>query len=259
MIVFHGTMFSQEIDHTNGGHFFKKIEYNMIARGTTGSHNCYNLEGKSILDRIFFGVTNSPVEFVLRTSCEGASAFRIVQNPSDSTYLLEVMCLPDSEELSKIEKILSAKVHQILLPGKLLNSTSLTLDDMEKIKEHNKEANFFSNRDDLYKPYRPESALFKISRELAEKMHSKVGMLINDFRAEGIPPAIADGYMVTFRCVVKDELWTLNIHMPQKKALFLSDICKQMIIDSKIKKFDEAKYLASLEQINSFGAYNENM
>ncbi len=41
----------------------KKIEYNIIV---AGNDHCYNLEGKSILDRIFFGITNSPVEFVIK-------------------------------------------------------------------------------------------------------------------------------------------------------------------------------------------------
>lgn len=61
VIFFNGTVFSQEIDQVNGGHFSKKIEYNVIAMGTTGADKCYNLKGKSILDRIFFGVTNSPI------------------------------------------------------------------------------------------------------------------------------------------------------------------------------------------------------
>ena len=66
-------IFSQEAEHINGGSFSKKIEYNIIV---AGNDHCYNLEGKSILDRIFFGITNSPVEFVIKSSFDGASAFR---------------------------------------------------------------------------------------------------------------------------------------------------------------------------------------
>lgn len=160
------------------------------------------------------------------------------------------MCLPDSEELSKTERILSAQVNPILIPGKLLNSTSLTLSDMEKIKEHNNEAILSLYRDDLYQPYRPQPISCKISTELVEKLQSKMAMLIDNFRAEGVPPTISDGYTVTFRCVVKDELWTLSIHVPQEKALFLSEICKQMIMDAKTQTLNESKYLESLDQIN---------
>lgn len=244
-----GIAFSQEAEHINGGSFFKKIEYNVITAGTDGAEDSYNLKGKSILDRIFFGITNSPVEFVFQSSFEGASAFRIVNSALDNSYVLEVMYLSDSEELSKIEKILSTQVNPIFIPGELLNSTSLTLNDMEKIKEHNNVATASLYEDDLYKPYRPKSTSIKISTDLAEKLHSKIVMLINNFRAEGIPSTVFDGYAVTFRCVVKDELWTLNVNIPQKKALLLSEICRQILADVKTKKFNENKYLKSLSRL----------
>lgn len=145
----------------------KKKEHNVIAAGIEGTDKCYNLEGKSILDRVFFGITNSLVEFVLQSSFDGASAFRIVDNSPDNSYLLEAMCLPDGEELSKTEKILSAQVNRIFIPGELLNSISLTLGDMEKIKEHNNVSALSLYEDSLYKPYRPESLSFKISGDLA--------------------------------------------------------------------------------------------
>ena len=80
-------IFSQEAEHINGGSFSKKIEYNIIV---AWNDHCYNLEGKSILDRIFFGITNSLVEFVIKSSFDGASAFRIVDNSSDSSSLIEI-------------------------------------------------------------------------------------------------------------------------------------------------------------------------
>ena len=75
-------------------------------------------------------------------------------------------------------------------------------------------------------------------------------MLINNFRAEGIPPIISDGHAVTFRCVVKDELWTLNIRIPQNKALLLSEICEQILVDVKANEFNESKYFKSLDQLD---------
>ena len=161
-------IFSQEAEHINGGSFSKKIEYNIIV---AGNDHCYNLEGKSILDRIFFGITNSLVEFVIKSSFDGASAFRIVDNSSDSSSLIEIMYLPDSEKLFEMERILSAQVNRILIPGELLNSTSLTISDMEKIKKHNDVAELSLYRDDLYKPYRPQSISFKISTDLSQKLY----------------------------------------------------------------------------------------
>ena len=240
-------IFSQEAEHINGGSFSKKIEYNIIV---AGNDHCYNLEGKSILDRIFFGITNSPVEFVIKSSFDGASVFRIVDNSSDSSSLIEIMYLPDSEKLFEMERILSAQVNRILIPGELLNSTSLTISDMEKIKKHNDVAELSLYRDDLYKPYRPQSISFKISTDLSQKLYSKMVMLINNFRAEGIPPIISDGHAVTFRCVVKDELWTLNIRIPQNKALLLSEICEQILVDVKANEFNESKYFKSLDQLD---------
>ena len=67
---------------------------------------------------------------------------------------------------------------------------------------------------------------------------------------EGIPPIISDGHAVTFRCVVKDELWTLNIRIPQNKALLLSEICEQILVDVKANEFNESKYFKSLDQLD---------
>lgn len=249
MMFLNEIAFSQDADHTNGGFFFKKIEYNVTFAGVDGTNYCYNLASKSILDRVFFGITNSPVEFVVKSSFDGASAFRIVDNSPDSS-LIEVMYLSDSEKLFEMERILSAQVNRILIPGELLNSTSLTISDMEKIKKHNDVAALSLYRDDLYKPYRPQSIAFKISTDLSKKLYSKMVMLIDNFRAEGIPPIISDGYAVTFRCVVKDELWTLNIRIPQNKALLLSEICEQILVDVKANEFNESKYLKALDQLD---------
>ena len=160
------------------------------------------------------------------------------------------MYLPDSEKLFEMERILSAQVNRILIPGELLNSTSLTISDMEKIKKHNDVAELSLYRDDLYKPYRPQSISFKISTDLSQKLYSKMVMLINNFRAEGILSIISDGHAVTFRCVVKDELWTLNIRIPQNKALLLSEICEQILVDVKANEFNESKYFKSLDQLD---------
>jgi hypothetical protein len=65
---------SQPADHIEGGRYVKTIEYNVITRGVTEESGRYNLEHKSILDRIFFGTKNSFVEFVFEDSPEGSNA-----------------------------------------------------------------------------------------------------------------------------------------------------------------------------------------
>lgn len=250
VVLLHESAFSQKAEHVNGGAFTKTIEYNVAMAGVKDTDCVYNLKSKSVVDRIFFGVTNSPVEFVLETAFDGASAFRIVNDASGGVSAIEVMSLPDSEKLVETVRILSAQVNPIHIPGGLLNSTSLTMNDMEKIGKHNKIAATALYDDSLYKPYRPKAISFKVSNELSEKLYAKMKRLIDGFKAEGIPPIIADGYSVTFRCVVEDELWTLRIAMPQDKALLLSDICRQILTDAQAGRLDESKYLKSLDQLN---------
>lgn len=74
--------------------------------------------------------------------------------------------------------------------------------------------------------------------------------LINNFKVEGIPSLISDGDNITFRCVVGNELWTLTIHSPQRESRQLSDLCKQIIADSKSHQLDEHTYLNLLDKIN---------
>ncbi len=87
---------SQPVNHENGGEYLKTIEYNVLHPGITEDGNRYNLKHKSVIDRLFFGTKNSFVEFVFEDTPEGsneASAFRIIKNPNERSYELEVMRL----------------------------------------------------------------------------------------------------------------------------------------------------------------------
>jgi hypothetical protein len=93
---------SQDANHIAGGWFLKRIEYNVIARGMTAADNKYNLDSKSILERILFGNINSPVEFMLENSPEGDDgvlAFRIFRNSWMDSYQLEIMRAPDIKKM----------------------------------------------------------------------------------------------------------------------------------------------------------------
>lgn len=62
---------SQSVDHEEGGQYLKTVEYNVIMSGEKKEFDWYNLKHKSIIDRIFFGIKNSFVEFVFLGSPEG--------------------------------------------------------------------------------------------------------------------------------------------------------------------------------------------
>lgn len=241
---------SQNADHVEGGHFLKRIEYNVIAPGVTEADNLYNLDGKSILDRILFGSTNSPVEFVFEGSPEGddeVSAFRIVGNSRTDSYRLEIMRMPDIEKLYNEIRFLSTKVNETVIPPELIRTISL--EGRELINKHNKEANRVKRNDDSYKPYRPKSKTFRISNEFAEKLHSKMATLIDSFKATGIPPVFFDGYEVTFRTVVGNEVWSLKIHMPQENVLIMANLCRQIIEDADAGKLNETQYVTKLDNL----------
>jgi hypothetical protein len=235
---------SQNTGYHVGGHFTKRIDYNVNMKGTTEVDNSYNLEGKSILDRILFGNINSPIEFVLEG--DEVLAFRIVRNLQTDSYWLEIMRMIDIQKMYNARDFILAKVNKIYLPPEFIKTISMEGRNM--ILEHNREVNRIQLSDDLYKPYRPESKTLKIKNEFAEKLHDKMAALIDDFKAKGVPPEMSDGYTVTFRTVVDDEVWSLNIHMPEGDALKMSDFCRQIIKDVEANKFNESNYTTLLEK-----------
>lgn len=251
IFVFSGNVIlSQPIDHKDGGEYVKTVEYNVIIGGVTEEPSRYNLEHKSILDRIFFGNKNSFVEFVFEDSPEGsneATALRITKNPQGDSYKLEVMRLQNMFEVYNIQRTLLEKTTPISVPFWV--SKVIPRETTEQIRNHNKQAAIFKYNDDLYQSYRPDPKVFIINKELAGKLHWKTSMLIDNFKGEGIPAIIADGYEVTFRCVVENELWTLSIHCPQRRALQLSDLFRQIIADGFDNKIDESIYLRLLDEI----------
>ncbi|MDR1120462.1 MAG: hypothetical protein LBM08_06050 [Dysgonamonadaceae bacterium] len=218
--------------------------------GGTEADNIYNLNGKSILDRILFGRINYPIEFVFEDSPEGddeVSALRIVRNSRMDSYQLEIMRMPDIEKVYNAIRFLSTKVNKTVIPPELIQMISL--EGRALLNEHNKEVDCIRLNDDLYKPYRPESKTLQISNEFAEKLHNKIATLIDNFKAAGIPPISSDGYKVTFRIIVENEVWSLSIHMLQKNALIMANLCRQIIEDADVNKLNETKYIALLDDL----------
>lgn len=85
-----------------------------------------------------------------------------------------------------------------------------------------------------------------ISNLMANTIYAKTMHMINTFTANGKPDMIFDGDIVTFRCVVQNELWTFTIHEPAGNVKKISDLFRAMIADVEAGRFDEAKYLDKL-------------
>ena len=90
---------------------------------------------------------------------------------------------------------------------------------------------------------------FTISDQFALLMHQKMVSIIQNFRGSGKPPLIMHGYRVTFRNVVKDEVWSLKIHEPQGRALKLTELCRQIIYDACNTKLNEQRYIKILNEL----------
>jgi len=92
-----------------------------------------------------------------------------------------------------------------------------------------------------------EGRSFKVSALFAEKMYNKMVSFIENIKARGTQKTINNGYEVTFRAVVDDEVWSLIIQEPFGDALKMSGLCRQILGDANRNKFDEAKYLKILD------------
>ncbi len=242
---------SQSIDHIEGGQYLKTVEYNLLMSGVKEEYDMYNLKHKSFIDRLFFGTKNSFVEFLFVDSGEGsneATAFRIIKSQQDDSYKIEIMHFQNIHKLYDIRDLLLEKTTPLKIPYWI--SATFSFEIRDRIEEHNKQIAILKNRDDLYEPYRPEPKEFQLSKEFAKKTHRKTVTLIDNFKGKGIPPMIFDGNNVTFRCISEDELWTLSIHCPQRRALQLSELFQQIIADGFDNKMDESKYLKLLDEID---------
>ena len=240
------TAFAQNGPHKNGGAFEKKIENNyknksiQIIKGK--KYGIWNLDSKTELEKRFFGDYNADVEFFVSPSFEGATGFRLTKDSTEASYILEVKRVSNYKEASRLAE---EKFPSIGIPMALLNSLPKNIKSL--IFDHNS-AMYPKAREEELKLYTIETRSFPVSDRFAEKLYSKMLPSIDDFKAEGRPEGFFDGYRVTFRCVVGDELRSLHIRMPQGDILAFSDLCRQMIDDAGKGEFVESKYIKSLKK-----------
>ncbi len=252
MFALSTNVFSQRADHVDGGTFTKRIDYNIVSWIVHVDENgterpSYNMESKSTLEKLFFGDYNAPVEYIFSPSYEvrePAGAIRIVKGPSsEAPYTLEVKWITNWREALKE---LEPKYPLRGLTMEEMNTISKA--EQERIAEHNIEMGQKLN-EEIFDRYEIRTLSFPL-HHLGGRLCDKMTDLIVGFKAEGKSAMIFDGYEATFRCVVGDEVWTLTIHEPQKRALQMSNLCRQIIEDVTIgDKFDEWKYIRMLEPI----------
>jgi len=242
--------FSQNADHIDGGHFIKRIEYNLLAKGRGDNSiifiDRYNLSSKGDIEKLFFGDFNANVEFFFDPSFEGALGFRIMKDSLNVNNFLEIKCISNYDEATK-EALKEARDKRNLIdvPVELLNTLPRSVFNL--IWEYNSNA-AISKRyfEELPKRFNVVTLSFPISEQFADKMYKKMVWFIDNFKAKGVPPTMVDGYYVTFRTVVEDEVWSLLVHEPQGNALIMSDLCRQIITDAIANQLDESKYLTIL-------------
>ncbi|MDR1172786.1 MAG: hypothetical protein LBL24_10060 [Bacteroidales bacterium] len=252
-VLFAPFAFSQNEEHADGD-FLKRVEYNLIARGGKANNitfiDHYNLLGKGDMEKLFFGDFNAPVEFVFDPSAEYdpciPSGFRMVKDSVSKSFILEVKYISNYGEASKeADKEARDPRHMIDLPAEVLDALPGSVFNL--IRDHNSKNIVKRYFEELPKHFRVERLSFPVSDRFAEKLYGKMVSFIDHFKAKGVPPTILDGYSVTFRTVVDDEVWSLSIHEPQGDALQLADLCRQIITDAKANTFDESNYVVDLE------------
>lgn len=234
-ILFIPIVYSQNGENTTSNDVFKTIANN-LRMSMIGPQ--YNINKRDV-EKLFFGDFNAPFEFFFNPSSECKpnipSGFRIVRDTVHKSYILEIKHISNYREVNK-----ETEKKYPLISG--VSSSGIP----DTIAEHNRAmiAKYYEER---VKFYKVETHSYSINNLFAKRFYENMVSFIGNFKAKGISPLNFDGYSVTFRVVVEDEVWSLDIHMPQGDALKMANFCKQIIDDADAKKLDESKYIKLLE------------
>ena len=210
-----------------------------------------NIESKSPLEKVLFGNTNAKVEFVVEPSFEGAYGIRVIKDSSETSSSLEVKRIINWKEVEKqMQKAFPVK-------GYTIQELNAKIAEREKMSEEERELSILKSRirnekreKESLKRYQVHTFIIPISDLFAEKLYAKFVSFIDDFKAKELEPNLlmGDGETTVFRCIVDQEIWTLSIPFKtEEKARELSDLCKRIIEDAEAGRFDESKYIGSLE------------
>ena len=213
--------FSHDAVHAREGLFLKRIENNMFS-------GQFNLAGKGDFEKRFFGDFNARIEFFDNPDHnQDASGFRIVKK--NLLNILEVKYISNFEDIEKMfeEKLKSAWASRNAVESR-------------KIREEKE------------KLYNIATRFIPISNQFAEKFYEIMVSFIINFEATevddpDIVPVFRGGDPVTFRAVVKAELWSFSIyHTKDGHVRKMANLCREIITDIRVNKFSESKYIYEL-------------
>ena len=232
----------------SSGPFLKRIENNIMMNVAV-----YNMKSKSDLEKLIFGDFNALVEFCYDPSSVVnpciPSGFRIIKNSLNSSYVLEVKYVSNYREAAEeaIKKVKEEQKRQMIdIPARLLDSLPRSVKN--NIYESNRNISntkvFYSKYfEELPKHFKVEKKSIPISNQFAEKLYKMMVLFIDNFKAKGLPAISFDGYSVSFRTVVDDEVWSLKIHMPKGNADTIANFCMKIIKDANEGRLDESMLL----------------
>jgi hypothetical protein len=251
----------------NGRRFTKTITNNVRYYDENGKP-VYDLSEKGLYDKMFFGFTNSPIEYTVLSGylfSESDCGLRLYRDEIDSLWRLEV--IPKGNYSTEIDAI-DNEIKEIKIPWDYFNYVKtgraetvnfkvlervwqeVPKEVSEKIHEHNRQAYEAEQDEATYISRRPKTTIVTVGC-LGGLLYEKFVSVIANFKSEGPPAMIMDGTFITFRCVVGEELWELGIEEPNGQVGRMSSLCSRIIKDvSENGSLDEDKYIAELESIN---------
>jgi hypothetical protein len=227
-------------ESSGGGMFTKRIEYSLLGSGD------HNLNGKTEIEKLFFGDFNADLEFLIEPSFEGAYGFRIVGDSLKTSYRIEIKTVNNYDEVTAA---LNKEYPLKGFPAEKMSSISK--EEREQSQQHNL-AMIEKHRQESFLRYKVDTLTFPVTDDFAAKLYSTTVAAIKNFKGKGTPPMCFDGFSATFRCIVEDELWTLTVHMPANELLQLTNTFKQLIEDIKTNDVDKLNnYTVLFDDIGS--------
>ena len=226
-----GVSFAQKSEVIQSIRYFKTVEPNLTADGR------YNLSGKRYdVEKLLVGDFNGVAEYFYAPSFDGAASLRIYRDSLNQTYLLETKRITNWDEVNEY-------INKTYPPDNKVRT--LTSAQWEEIRERSRKINESINKDRLSR-YRILTRTIPIGDSLADRIYGAVKQVVGNARRElKMDGLITDGYTVIFRCVVGDELWSLNYHIPEGEYKMRSDLFRQMIADVEAECFKEEKYIGA--------------
>ena len=192
---------------------------------------------KSKLEMRLLGAMSAHFEYLFSPTDRDpriAAGLCIVRNSSPETpYMLEVKWIANWR---KVIEILEEVYPLHVLTSEEMSSMSEA--EQERIAEHNREMRR-RIEEERFDYFEVETRTFPAGG-LGGMLHDKVAAMIDNVMAEDGAVASSGDNTEMFRCFVGDEVWTLTIHEPQRRALQMSNLCRQIIEDvTRGDEFDE--------------------